>query len=141
MKSLRWPGGLAAFLCIFPGALGGAIHGTVEDATGAVVPRARVYLLKTPHAAQTTIADSTGAFRFGHASAGRCAILAAAPGLAGDRTEIACDRADPLLLTLRPAAITETIVVQAERTELPAAAVASSVSVLTAEDLAAMPAM
>ncbi len=139
MKRLRCPGGLAAFLCIFPGALWGAIHGTVQDATGAVVPRARIYLLKAPLAAQTAIADSTGAFRFRDAGSGRCTILAASPGLAGDRVEIPCDRADPLVLTLRPAAITETIVVEAERTELPAAAVASSVSVLTAEDLAAMP--
>ncbi len=130
-------------ICVFlaSGSLWGAIHGTVQDGSGAAVPRARVFLLKPPLAARSAWSDISGAFRFDDPGAGRCVVFAVSPDLAGDKVETPCDASAPLTLVLRPAALAETVIVTAQRAELPASAVTSSVSVLTAEDLNAQQAI
>ncbi|MBI3664702.1 MAG: TonB-dependent receptor [Acidobacteria bacterium] len=134
-------GGRAVLFLLFLGSASGAIHGTVKDSTGAVVPRARVYLLKPPQPVRTVAADSAGRFEFAGAGTGPCAIFSSASGLTGDKQEIPCDRSDPIELVLRPSALAETVVVTAERAELPSSTVASSVSILTADDLGALQAL
>ncbi|MBI3694452.1 MAG: TonB-dependent receptor [Acidobacteria bacterium] len=131
-----------AYLLLFLGApLWAGLHGVVQDSTGAVVPRARIHLLKPPRSAVTVVSDTAGAFRFPDAGPGLCTVFASAPGLSGDKTEVPCDRSEPLDLVLRPSALVETVVVTAERTDLPSSAVASSVSVVGPEDLSAMQAI
>ncbi len=139
---LRYLGGAsAAFLLAFCQFGWAAIHGTVQDPSGAVVPRARVYLLRKPAPAQAITADAAGSFSFTGVREGECTVFASAPGLSGDKIRTPCERSEPLVLTLRPSALVETVVVQAERAEIPSTAVASSLSVITSAELAAMQAM
>ena len=129
-------GGWAALLLISTSLAQGAIQGIVQDSSGAAVPHARVFLLKPPLPAKATTADSSGAFRFPDPGNGVCTLFASAPGLSGDKLEAACDRISAVELVLRPSALIETVVVTADRAELPSSAVASSTSVITSEDLA-----
>src|SRR5712692_8020097 len=122
-----------AFVSLMAAALASAaIHGTVRDSSGAPVPRARIYLLKPPQPARVVTADSAGVFQISETTSGVCTIFASAPGLTGDKVEIPCQSAT-IALALHPSAVSETIVVTADRAELPSSAVASSVSVLTPE--------
>ena len=134
-------GGMAALVVAFPFVTFAAIHGAVQDSTGAVVPRARVYLLKTAGVPQSVVADASGAFRFRDAGAGHCTLVASAPGLSGEQVRVPCDRTEAVRIELRPSALVETVVVQAERPEVPSSAVAASVLVLTSEDLGAIQAL
>ena len=141
MRHAHMAGGVAALLFICSGSLRGELHGHVKDSTGALVPRARVYLLKTTQPVQTVTSDATGVFRFQDAGTGLCVVFASAPGLSGEQAELPCDRIESIELVVRPSALAETVVVTAERAELPSSTVASSVSVWTAEDLSALQAI
>lgn len=140
MSNTHVAGGLAALLA-FSSSVWADISGTVLDSAGAAVPQAKVYLLKVTQPTQIATANSTGAFRFQDAGKGLCTVFASAPGLGGPKLELPCDRLEGLQLVLQPSAVTETVVVTAERTELPSTAVASSASVLTSDDLAATQAL
>ena len=115
MRHAHVAGGLAALLFTFTAPLRGELYGYVKDSTGAIVPRARVYLLKTTQPVQTVTTDSTGAFRFQDAGSGLCTVFAAAPGLSGEKLEVPCDRSEDLDLVLRPSALAETVVVKIGR--------------------------
>ncbi len=142
MKCLFLRGGAAVLSLAFTAALcWAAIQGTVQDSSGAAVPHARIYVLQQPFPSRAVTADSAGAFRFPDLGAGRCTVFASAPGLSGGMVQTPCDSSEPLVLTLHPSAVAETVVVTAERTDVSSAGAASSTSVVTSDDVRAMQAM
>jgi len=126
---------LWALLLALPSALLADITGTVLDPRGAPVPGAKVHLLGNVYA-RSTATDAAGRFRFAAPADGAYTLLGAAPGLSGAPQKITvragAAQAD---LRLELAARNEVVVVTAERTELPASAVASSTTVLTRAQL------
>src|ERR1700681_4903138 len=93
-------GGMAVLLFFFTGPLcRAALHGTVKDASGAAVPRARVYVLQPPFPARVAVTDATGAFQLAETRAGDCTLFASAPGLSGDKVQTPCDAGDAIDLT------------------------------------------
>ena len=132
-------GGMAALLFFLTGPLcEAALHGTVKDASGAAVPRTRVYLLQPPFPARSAVSDSTGIFQFDETPPGNCTVFASGPGLSGEKVQTPCDASSAIGLVLRPSAVAETVIVTAERTELAATEIASSTSVITSDDLQVM---
>ena len=131
--SLLW-----TLLWVFPTALSAEITGTVSDPQGAPVPRAVVYLSGAA-SSRTVGADADGRFRFEAPADGAYTLLASAPGLSGVPQKIrVTGGAAHAGLRLQLAARREVLVVTAGRTELPTAAVASSTTVLTRDQLEEM---
>ena len=121
-------------LLLGPALLLADIHGVVMDPSGAPVPGAVVYLL--PGVARAATADAAGRYRFAAAPPGSYTLVAGAPGLAGRPAEVRYTGGDVTVnLPLELAARSETVVVTAERADMPAAAVASSTTVLARRDL------
>ena len=117
-----------------PSLLFAQIQGVVSDPSGAPVAGAVVYLLGGP--ARTASTDAAGHYRFAAAPRGRYTLVAGAPGLAGRPATLDYAGGDSAVnLTLELAARSETVVVTAQRSDLPAAAVASSTTVITRREL------
>ncbi len=82
--------GLAFFLCTLAGlqalaqtAVDGAIGGTVEDKTGAVIPKAGIVIRNAgTNVATSTTSDSSGYFRITHLQPGTYVVTVATPGFA-----------------------------------------------------------
>lgn len=119
-------------------AQGAAIQGTVADPKGAVVPRASVTLSTSTEALRTTQTDDHGQFSFADLPAGTYRIVATAPGLSADSGDMQIQsggmhRAD---LTLALSAVDQHVVVSASLGEVLATQTASSVSVITEDEIA-----
>jgi outer membrane cobalamin receptor len=113
------------------------IHGLITDPSGAPVAGAQVYLLGGP--ARTAVTDSTGQYRFKDIAKGHYTIVAGATGLAGKPVTLDYSGSDQTMnVPLTIAAVAETVSVTAQRTELPAASVAESTTVITRADIEAM---
>lgn len=112
----------------------GAVRGVVKDSSGAIVPKAKVYLLVVPEPSQIFVTNDSGEFNFESTNKGSCTIFASAVGLTGKKLNIWCDQNKYLTLILYPSAVSETVVVEG-RVESPLDTVTSSISVLTKEDL------
>ena len=110
------------------------ISGFVVDPLGQPVANAPVHLLGgiTSRAAHT---DERGRFRFTAPDAAWYTLVAVVPGFAARPRKIAASEAASVELRLELAARSETVVVTAERAEAPASAVASSVTVITRQQL------
>lgn len=133
----RYFGIIAGFFVItflYVSSVYGAVHGVVKDASGVVIPRAKVYLLTASERTQVVITSSSGEFSFESTNQSVCTIFASSVGLTGEKLKIPCDKREYLILILSPSAVSETVVVEG-RTESPLSAIASSISILTAEDL------
>src|ERR1051326_3187229 len=118
MRNIFAGGGLSVLLLLPTGSLcKAALHGTVQDSSGAAVPRARVYVLRTPFPALSTLTDSAGSFQLPETGPGQCVVFAASPGLSGDKVSVSCDAPDALSLVIKPSAVSEAVVVTAERAE------------------------
>ena len=115
---------LFAFLMLSSGPLqahgqsaSGSISGTVRDASGGVVVRAKVALLSPNQAIlSTTETDSQGNFRLAEVQAGSYELLVSYPGFNLDRRPITVEtgKATELALVLSLRQVTEEITVTAE---------------------------
>lgn len=125
-------------LLVCPSLLLADILGVVSDPSGAPVAGAMVYLLGGT--ARSTSTDAAGRYRFAGPPAGKYTLVAGAPGLSGRPVAIEHRPGDDdaVNLALELAARSETVVVTAERTELPAAVVASATTVLSRRELEEM---
>jgi outer membrane cobalamin receptor len=114
--------------------LSAEIRGVVKDPSGAPVAGALVHLLGGPSA--RTITDATGAYKFAVKSHARYTVVAGAPGLAGKPVTVDYSGAPVTAdIQLELAARTESINVTAERSEIPAATVASAATIITRREL------
>ncbi len=96
-------------------AVKGNLGGTVADATGAVVPKAKV-TLTGPTGNRTTTTDSQGRFMFDLLVPGFYALKAEQTGFKAvevKQVEVLTDRTLTVPITLQPGAITETVEVTA----------------------------
>ena len=129
---------VSILLLLLPSALFAQITGTVLDPQGAAIPHAVVYLLGAA-SPRAVASDADGRFRFEAPADGAYTLLVSVPGLRDTPQKIRVQGAAVRTeLRLQLAARSEVVVVTAERRELPASAVASSISVLTRDQLEEM---
>src|SRR6267378_4353899 len=96
-------------------AVKGNLGGTVVDATGAVVPKAKV-TLTGPTGNMTTVTDSQGRFMFDLLVPGYYSVKAEQTGFKGveiKQVEVFTNRTSTIPITLQPGAVTETVEVSA----------------------------
>ena len=110
------------------------MNGVIVDTSGAVVSGARVYRLASQGRTEVATTNSSGSFVFETKGLGMCTIFATAPGLAGMKITLPCRQGAFLKLILYPSAVSTTVVVEGH-VESWLSTVASSISVLTAEDV------
>ena len=116
----------------------GQIAGMVVDATGAVLPGARVRLSGGPDSPRQVQADAGGRFGFTGLVPGTYTVTVSRSGFGTVRLEDVTVGADPVELpaiTLRLAPFEEAVVVTATRFEEPLQQVPMSVSAVTGDDL------
>ena len=113
------------------------VEGRVLDSQGQPVAGATVIavgLASTPAAA---VSDGTGRFRIDGLAAGRYDLTASAPGLHGEARAVAVGSTstEPLEITMRISAMTESLVVSAAQIDQPLSRIADSVTVVSGQDL------
>jgi vitamin B12 transporter len=112
------------------------VTGTIVDAAGRALPRVLVTLVDASGTTiDTTFSYPDGTFRVGIDAPAGCKVQAALAGFAPATVD--CGTGTGLTLKLAIAPIQEAVVVSATRTEAPLAQLASSVTVFTAENIAA----
>ena len=128
--------GMAGLPSSAAGQAGGAVDGTVEDASGAVLPGATVTSTSaTTGAVRTAISDGRGQFEITNLSAGSYEISASLAGFAGDSAtvSVAAGRTATANLTLVIAPLAETVTVM--RTEQDLSVVPQSVAVVERDQI------
>jgi outer membrane cobalamin receptor len=111
------------------------LSGTVVDASGRAVPRARIRVLDAAGAESSSVfADEFGQFELRGAAEGACRIEASLAGF--EPASTACSTStEPVRLVLEVAPIRETTIVTATRTDAPTSQIGASATVFTADDL------
>jgi iron complex outermembrane receptor protein/vitamin B12 transporter len=138
---LRLPAGLAlafALSSVFAlAAVPTSIRGTIKDAQGAVLPQARVDLLRHEQVVMSTTTDQQGRYSFSPVTPGRYQLRASAPGFAAQQSEPLAFSGGVFTLdfTLPVGGVAENVVVSATGTHVPESQVGASVSVLSAAQL------
>ena len=114
------------------------IQGTVADPKGDVVPHASVTLSTSTETLRTTQTDDHGQFSFADLPAGTYRIVATAPGLSADSGDMQIQSGEThhADLTLALSAVDQHVVVSASLGEVLATQTASSVSVITDDEIA-----
>src|SRR5436853_815550 len=115
-----------------------SIEGTVVDPHGAGIAGARVSLGPTEAAAGETRTDAEGKFRFSKIHEGDYQIIAEAAGFTqSTKTNISVrsDKSEAVTITLQVAAISDSVVVTATRTQTPLSEFGGTVSVINDGDL------
>jgi outer membrane receptor protein involved in Fe transport len=123
---------LASTLLLYTLALAAELRGRVVDESGAVVAGARVEL-QSKAEDTTAVADQSGAFSL-KTSAQSGTIRISAPGFASAALDWN-GSTSPLTVTLKPASVSETVVVTGERNATRLEDTAANVSVLTQAEL------
>jgi len=112
-----------------------SVTGTVVDPSGAVVPRALVRLLDASGAlVATTVTDAAGEFRFAALAGASYTLEVELTGFAQARQAVVTGQPVKIMLALAP--VRERLVVTATRTEAPSGQLGSSVSVISADEIA-----
>ncbi|HET7871302.1 MAG TPA: TonB-dependent receptor plug domain-containing protein, partial [Terriglobales bacterium] len=115
-----------------------AVHGTIRDSSDAVVPQARVELLRNNQIVMSTKTDELGRYSFPSVPAGSYQLRAEAPGFAPQQSEVvsvlAGGGALNLDLKLAVGKLGQTVVVSATGTHVPESQVGASITVLTAAE-------
>ncbi len=91
------------------------VTGTVEDATGAVVPGATITLRQlATHDERTARSNAAGQFTFAGLPAGRCSIKVSSPGFLTSSRELSLEPRDRAVLTaiLNVGAVAQTVMVE-----------------------------
>jgi vitamin B12 transporter len=134
---LRKKWAAAALLVLLVGAAASAaevatVHGTVRDPLGAVVPNARVELLREGRKVASTSSDEHGNYRFSYVAAGTYQVQATAQGFAIQQSQpIALGGNSSVVdFALKVGVVTEEIVVSATGIPVPESQVGASVSVI-----------
>jgi outer membrane cobalamin receptor len=112
-----------------------SLAGRILDPQGEPVVAATVVAVGATSAPATTTTDAQGRFEFAALADGRYDITASAPGLTGEARGVASGTGQPLELTLRVAAIAETLVVSAAQIDQPLSRSADSVTVISGREL------
>jgi iron complex outermembrane receptor protein/vitamin B12 transporter len=115
---------------------GSNIHGTVTDPLGAVVPGARVQLLRQGKPAASTTTDAEGKYRFSPLPPGRYQVKTTAPSFATQQSDaiyVASNSNAAVDLTLKVGSVSQQVVVSATGTSLPETQTGASVSVVTSD--------
>lgn len=117
----------------------GRVHGLVTDPAGARVPHATVVLASPLGIVDRTQTDTGGEYRLDGVAAGRYEIRVSAEGFRADAASVSVidGREVAIDVTLHVSAVAESVVVSAAQVEMPLARAADSVTVMTAQDLAA----
>jgi outer membrane receptor protein involved in Fe transport len=139
-RRLAIAGALVLACSAWAAAQQGSIAGTVADETGGALPGATV-TMTGPGLTKTTTTGPEGQFRFDRLPPGRYDITAALPGFTTHSATltVADAVATAPTLTLRVASLGETIVVSASRVETTVLNAPATMSVLSAERIAAAP--
>ncbi len=126
-----------SLLCLCAVSLFADVHGVVTDPAGAPVAGAQIHLLGGPERVATT--DAAGGYRFKDLPKGHYTLVASAPGLAAEPAPVDYIGGDLTSdVKLKLSARAESVVVTAQRVELPAESVAASTTVITREEIALM---
>ncbi len=115
------------------------VTGTVVDPDGRPARRATVLVVDQTAVRGTDVTDSQGRFHVANLAAGRYELRVAMEGFAATPVTIALlpDDSQTVALALQVSAISESVVVTAAGRELPRSRVTDSVTVVTADDIAA----
>lgn len=115
----------------------GSVHGSVKDPEGAVIPNAKVELLRNGRVIAQTTSDQLGNYRLQNVAAGDYQIRASAPGFAPRQSEtvhVGFETSPQVDFGLKISAVRQSIVVSATGTPIPESQVGASVTVLNAAD-------
>jgi vitamin B12 transporter len=113
-----------------------SIHGTITDTQGAVIPNARVDLLKNGRLIASAVTSHVGAYRFPRLAFGRYQVRAQAPGFSlqeSQPVEVGVDNSITLDFALKIGVVAEQIVVSATGVPVPESQVGASVTVLSSD--------
>jgi outer membrane cobalamin receptor len=115
------------------------VTGTVVDPDGRPARRATVLVVDQTAIRGRAVTDSQGRFHVADLAAGRYELRAAMEGFAAPPVTIALspDDSQTVTLALQVSAVSESVVVTAAGRELPRSRVTDSVTVVTADDIAA----
>ncbi len=114
-----------------------SIHGSIKDPQGAVIPDAKVELLRNGRTVETAVTDQFGNYRFAHLAIGDYQVRAAAPGFSAQQSQpvhVGVSDSPEVDLALKVAGVGESIVVSATGTPIPESQVGASITVLTAAE-------
>jgi len=116
---------------------GGTIHGTIEDPSGHVVPRATVNLLQSMIAVAQTQTDTNGKYQFRGLADGTYTIAANAPGLTkvSDPAVVRHGKIISVDLSLALSAVQDRVVVSASLGGALSPQIGSSVSVVSQQTM------
>ncbi len=116
-----------------------ALTGQVQDATGAIIPGARIELQQTSgKLISTTQTDSAGRFSLAVPSTGDFRITVALPGFEPLVKPIRAGRG-PLVLTLAPAAVSTSVDVNANQVDLASTENNQDAASLSSDDMKTLP--
>ncbi|MDA1091681.1 MAG: TonB-dependent receptor [Acidobacteria bacterium] len=115
------------------------VRGAVVDPDGRPAPNATVLVSDQAVVRRTAVTDSQGRFHVENLTAGHYELRVVMAGFAATPTTVALspDQTQSVTLALRVSAIGESVVVTAAGRELPRSRVTDSVTVVTADDIAA----
>jgi outer membrane cobalamin receptor len=115
------------------------VTGTVVDPDGRPARNATVLVSDQTAVRGSVVTDSQGRFRVDNLAEGRYELRVAIDGFAATPVTVAlsADESETVTLTLHVSAISESVVVTAAGRELPRSRVTDSVTVVTADDIAA----
>ncbi len=118
-----------------------SITGVVRDSTGAAIPEATV-IVRTAAAEARTVTRADGGFVVAAPGAGELTVTVRATGFADKQVRVdPVDQGSPLEFVLAPATVLESVTVTATRTEQRLGDVPASITVLSAQDIKASPAV
>jgi outer membrane cobalamin receptor len=139
MRTAVRPFVVTLLLCFFPVSIASAetISGRIVDPDGRVVRGATIIVVDGGAVVATAITDAAGAFTIQTPHSGPFDVRASAEGFRARPLTI--DRAGDIgTVALEVSAVRESVVVSAAQVDIPLSAASSSVSVLTADDLASL---
>jgi outer membrane cobalamin receptor len=126
--------------CFYGGAAAyaGPLTGRVVDPDGRPVPGAQIILTGERTPVRTTVTDGRGQFTLPAPDTGRYEVRVALDGFRADVVTVdgGADLRDVGTVTMRVAAVSEAIVVSAAQVEIPLSQASSSVTVITAAEIA-----